>query len=86
MPPAERAEFTTNGKRPVVCQRCHESFEEGTNLFYMEDRNRDNPGKHVCKGCRQYYLRKTEAIQRSTTRSSSNLSSFPSVELTDSWI
>lgn len=85
MPPTstERAEFTTNGKRPVVCQRCHESFEEGTNLFYMEDKNRDNPGKHVCVGCRQYYLRKTEAIQRSTMRLSSSPSSCSVVKLTD---
>ena len=26
----------------------------------MRDSKPDGPGKHVCAGCRQYYLRKTE--------------------------
>ena len=77
MPPAESAPFTTKGTRPVVCQRCHESFEEGTQLFFMEDKNRENPGRHVCAGCRQYYLRKTERIQQSTSCLFSSPFSFP---------
>ena len=66
MPPHELADFTSHGKRPVVCQRCNQSFEEGTKLFYMQDRNPENPGKLLCAGCHQHYLRKTEAIQQST--------------------
>jgi hypothetical protein len=60
MPQREVADFTTNDARPVICQRCRESFKSGTELYYMRDSKPDGPGKHVCAGCRQYYLRKTE--------------------------
>ena len=70
MPPTKHAEFTTNRKRPIVCQWCHESFDDRMKLFYMQDKTRDNPGKHVCTGCCQYYLCKTEAIQQSAMCSS----------------
>lgn len=65
MPLDELADFTTNlkGAKPVVCQRCHESFESGTELFFMHDRKGDGPGKHICAGCCPCYLRKTVAIQ-----------------------
>ncbi len=66
MPLRELADFTSHGKRPIVCQRCHESFEEGTKLYYMQDRNPENPGKLLCAGCHQHYIRKTEAIQQGT--------------------
>ena len=60
MPQTELADFTTNDARPVVCQRCRESFEKGTRLYYMKDGNNpDGPGRHVCAGCREHYLRKT---------------------------
>jgi len=63
MPLDELADFTTKGAKPVVCQRCHESFESGTELFFMHDRKGDGPSKHICAGCCQHYLRKTMAIQ-----------------------
>jgi hypothetical protein len=64
MPLDEAADFTTKGARPIICQRCHESFASETDLYFMHDRKGDGPGKHVCAGCRQYYLRKTEAMQQ----------------------
>jgi hypothetical protein len=66
MPQDEFADFTTKDARPVICQRCSESFESGTKLFFMHNRKGDGPGKHICAGCRQYYLRKTEAIKEHT--------------------
>jgi len=63
MPLDELADFTTKGAKPVVCQWCHESFESGTELFFMHNRKGDGPGKHICAGCCQHYLRKTMAIQ-----------------------
>ena len=59
MPQTEIVDFTTNDARPVICQRCRESFENGYELYYMRASKPDGPGKHVCAGCRQYYLRKT---------------------------
>ena len=59
MPKTDVVDFTTNDARPVVCQRCRESFENGTDLYYMRDSKPDGAGKHVCAECRQYYLRKT---------------------------
>ena len=35
-------------------------------FFYMRDRNPENPGKLLCAGCHQHYLRKTEATEQST--------------------
>ena len=64
MPLDECADFTTKNTRPVICQRCHASFENGTELFFMQDRKGDGPGKHICAGCRQHYLRKTESTRR----------------------
>jgi hypothetical protein len=60
----EFAEFTSRDSNPVVCQRCLQSFENGTELFFMHDRKPDASGKRVCAGCRQHYLKKTETRQR----------------------
>ena len=57
----EVADFTTGNFNPIVCQRCLQSFEEGTELYYMRDRKTDQGGKRICGGCDQYYIRKTEA-------------------------
>jgi hypothetical protein len=62
----EYAEFTTQNSNPVVCQRCFQSFKDGTELFFMQDKRPDGVGKRVCAGCRQYYLKKTEARELST--------------------
>jgi hypothetical protein len=70
MPNVEVAEFTTGNAKPIVCQRCLQSFQEGTELYFMQDRKSSVAGKHVCAGCRQYYLRKTETRQRERTSSS----------------
>lgn len=64
MPLDEVADFTTKCTRPIVCQRCHESFESETKLYFMHDRKGGGPGKHVCVGCHQYYLRKTKAMKQ----------------------
>lgn len=55
------ADFTTYNSAPVVCQRCLQSFKDGTELFFMQDNRPDGRGKSVCAGCRQYYLKKTQA-------------------------
>jgi hypothetical protein len=60
MPLDEAADFTTKDKRPIICQRCHQSFESGAELYFMHDRKGDAAGKHVCAGCRQHYLQKTK--------------------------
>ena len=75
MPLDELADFTTKGARPNICERCHASFESGIDLYFMHDRKGDNPGKHVCAGCRQYYLRKTEGIKQRTSGQTGQLSS-----------
>ena len=62
MPVDEIAEFTTQGAKPVVCQRCYTSFKTGTELFFMHD-TKAGPGKHICEGCHQYYLRKMQATK-----------------------
>jgi hypothetical protein len=60
----EQVDFTTQGDAsPVVCQRCFQSFEAGTELFYMQSNNADARGKKVCFGCHQYYLKKMETCQ-----------------------
>ena len=76
MPLDELADFTTKGTKPVVCQRCHASFESGTQLFFMHNRKGDGPGKHICAGCRQYYVRKTETIKQHTLGQWSYISAF----------
>ncbi|KAF8233821.1 hypothetical protein L208DRAFT_867959 [Tricholoma matsutake] len=63
MPNIEVAEFTTGNTKPVVCQRCLQSFQEGTDLYFMQDRKSSVPGKHICAGCCRYYLRKMESHQ-----------------------
>ena len=55
------ADFTTGVSNSVLCQHCLQSFEDGMELYYMQDSKSDRGGKRVCTGCRQYYLRKTEA-------------------------
>lgn len=76
----ESAEFTTYNTNPVVCQRCYQSFKDGTELFYMQDNKPDGMGKKICAGCRQYYLKKTEARQLEnesrTYQSNSNILRF----------
>ena len=68
MPPnAEPAYFTTDNNNPVVCQRCLQSFEDGTELYFMQDKKPDGRGKHVCAGCCRYYLEKTEAREKQLT-------------------
>ena len=57
------AEFTTGNSEPIVCQRCLQSSEAGTELYFMHDSKPDRRGKRVCASCRQYYLRKTETRQ-----------------------
>lgn len=44
----EHAEFTTNGKRPkmFVLSLNDVMNHSRTRQFYMQDKNRDNPGKH----------------------------------------
>ena len=37
----EAAYFTTDNSSSVVCQRCLQSFEEGTELYFMHDRKPD---------------------------------------------
>ena len=63
----EYVDFSTHNSNPVVCQRCLQSFKNGTELFYMHDSKADGVGKRVCGGCRQYYLKKTEARQLENT-------------------
>ena len=61
----EKADFTTQGDTPpVVCQRCFQSFERESDLFYMHDNKANGSGKMVCSGCRRYYMKKTEARQQ----------------------
>ena len=72
----EVADFTTGNSNPVVCQRCLQSFEEGTELYFMQDRKANQGGKRICAGCRQYYLRKTEARE---TQLASSLSSSSNI-------
>jgi hypothetical protein len=57
----EVADFTTGNSNPVVCQRCLQSFKEGTELYYMRDSKAERAGKSICGGCRQYYIGKTQA-------------------------
>jgi hypothetical protein len=59
----EFADFTSYSSNPVVCQRCLQSFADGTDLYFMQDTKADGSGKRVCAGCRQYYLKKTESRQ-----------------------
>ena len=64
----EHIDFTTQGDAsPVICQRCLQSFEAGTELFYMQSNKLDARGKNICSGCHQYYLKKTETRQRELT-------------------
>jgi hypothetical protein len=62
------ADFTTDGKNLVVCQRCKEAFPPDTLLFYMHDRRPDRPGKQLCAGCREYHLQKTQTRQRTESK------------------
>jgi hypothetical protein len=40
MPPnAEPAYFTTDNNNPIVCQCCLQSFEDGTELNFMQDKD-----------------------------------------------
>ena len=74
----EKADFTTQGDTPpVVCQRCFQSLEQGSDLFYMHDNKPDGRGKMVCSGCRQYYLKKTNARQQELVASG-----HPSAQIT----
>lgn len=66
----EVVDFTTGNSNPVVCQRCLQSFEDGTELYFMQDRKANQGGKRICAGCRQYYLRKTEARETQLASSS----------------
>lgn len=59
----EVADFTTGIENSVVCQRCFQSFETGTELYFMQDRKPDGRGRRICVGCRQHYLRKTDTRQ-----------------------
>jgi hypothetical protein len=38
-PNAEPAYFTTDNNNPVVCQHCLQSFEDGTEPYFMQDKN-----------------------------------------------
>ena len=67
LPNAEPAYFTTANNNPVVCQHCLQLFEDGTELYFIQDKKLDGQGKHVCAGCRQYYLEKTEAYEKQLT-------------------
>lgn len=62
------AEFTSHNSNPVVCQRCYQSFKDGTELYYMHDQKADGVGKRVCAGCRQHYHEKTKARELETSR------------------
>ena len=44
-----------------MCQQCLQSFEEGTELYYIRDSKAERAGKRICGGCRQYYIGKTQA-------------------------
>jgi hypothetical protein len=70
MPNIEVADITTGNTKPIVCQRCLQSFQEGTVLYFMQDRKSSVAGKHVCAGCHQYYLKKMESHQQEHTSSS----------------
>ena len=59
----EVADFTTGNSNPVVCQRCLWSFKEGTELYYMRDSKAEQARKRICRGCCQYYIRKTQACK-----------------------
>ena len=74
----ELADFTTHNSNPIVCQRCFQSFKEGTELFFMHDSKPDGIGKKICAGCRQYYLKKTQARQLENTSRTyqSNLNTY----------
>lgn len=69
MPNIEVADITTGNTKPIICQRCLQSFQEGTVLYFMQDRKSSVAGKHVCAGCCQYYLKKTESRQQEHTSS-----------------
>src|ERR1700720_2116945 len=67
----EVADFTTGNSNPIVCQHCLQSFEDGTELYFMQDRKADRGGKSICAGCCQYYLRKTDSRETQLASSSS---------------
>jgi hypothetical protein len=76
----EVADFTTGNSNPIMCQRCLQSFEDGTELYFMQDRKADWGGKKICAGCRQYYLRKTETRK---TQLASSLSPSSTIVLSN---
>jgi uncharacterized protein YlaI len=63
------ADFTTNAAKPAVCARCDATVEKENDLFYMQDRKPDRPGKYVCGGCREHYHKKTEERLKTLERS-----------------
>ena len=67
LPNADPAYFTTDNNNSVVCQCCLQSFEDGTQLYFMQDKKPDGRGKHVCAGCHRCYLEKTEAREKQLT-------------------
>jgi hypothetical protein len=76
----EYADFTSFNSNPVVCQRCLQSYNDGTELFFMHDNKPDGSGKRVCAGCRQYYLQKTEArqLENASRKCQSNINALQS--------
>ncbi len=42
------AEITSEGSGCIVCQRCQNSYEPGTQLQYMSNINHAQPGRHLC--------------------------------------
>jgi len=72
-PPTEFAEFTADGDRRVVCQRCRCSYPPGTPTFFMRAAANDEPGKKVCSECRQYYREKTRKATERRLNTVSNV-------------
>lgn len=71
-PPVECVNFTrTSGN--VICQRCKVSYPEGEELHFLHDATGEGPGKHVCNGCRQYYIIKTRTEMANHSSASSKL-------------
>jgi len=60
------AEITSEGPGRVICQRCKETYEPGTQLHYMANMDRSRPGRHVCQPCYDYYMNKTTTQRRKT--------------------
>ena len=65
------ADFTSRAEKPAACGKCSIAVEKESDLFYMQDRKTDRPGRYLCGKCRGYYHQKSERL--TTLESSKSL-------------